>query len=581
MEMTKHRQDNYSMHVKRKMTDLNISQEELARVIGGKMNQTMLSRILDVNEPNAKFFSEEDIIKIEEYFIKCSYVEEYGFYHIPSEEFLTLFNEMVQTLKKLDITQEQYGGKIGMSQKSVSSYCANGNVKGEKRICASAFTQYMMIQAFKELAEKRIGELRQKDIPVGRTLAATVKKLGGKNGSLYAFKAYRHILTAFENGRPNLFLLEKEKLDMFRHYLALFLEKLDLMKRITFFGSHKDKDADYTLPADVASLEFIKKMPSDVGFYKAMQNAEDRESVTGNSYCSGLRRQSMGGSAAVELFAEFLAGKYSEYLRIYNAMPPSEKKMLNDELDLIYKEFLPEFEVKQKRALDFYKHAAAPSEYDVPVFYTSPDEFEKEQYDIMRKYAPFFISGAADAFAECPLSEQKLILDNYDAFFGAVRFDVSYDEKTYECNYLKSWLSEMDSQGRKRFIGCFQNDLLSGVWESISRDKLTLLNFLPRFSQYSALMSNAAYKAVFPQPRNLNLPLSKQEKEEAEHYMNLFKRYGEAYFRDPEDELRRRLKYTASDWYAHMLLDIAFFVKHMTPYDIKGRYEEYLYAEAE
>lgn len=525
--------ENYSKYLSSRTKELNITQQELADAIG--VGQKTVSRY----ENGDSLPKDAVIVKIEKYLIERSvfvYHESgslvYEFYHIPAEDFTRRFVNMVNLLKDVGVSEKDYSKKIGgASQKTLNNYFNSALRADAEPLYVSTELQYRMISGFRTLARQRIdeGAVEESDACVSEK----TENLGAVVSSGIDIAADRLILSALENRSVNFYLMSEEKLGMLHDFLVLLMNicaaiKHHINELYDPYISSCHYGAAPSLPLKIFSWNVIPEMCGNT-----------------ETVLKGLCQKDAGGKIAAEMLGCFLSDRKTEYLNIFKSLSAEELDAVNKELALLYKE-------KNANLRAYLRDSKEQYEF-IQKEYGGITLGDEDLKDMNSRGYDF--TGEAEAFSGCSLPVKKLVLDNFNAFFGDFDLGMTCHRENEE---LKSWLSGLNYESKAKFVAVFEDELMSGIWRYSANAFYSRGTAFSLLSEYMSLIS-ACEAGVFKNCKK-ETEMTRRELETADKYRRRFSKLaaGDMDYFGAAGELIKRLSFTSLDWYVFMLIDLAY-----------------------
>lgn len=505
----------YAAHLKAAVEELAITQAQLAEAIG-KDQKTVFRYI------SGETYPEGCVAEIEEYLL--SRAANNYFVHIPSEKFGAIFSEIYDYLRDNHITEAVFAKKIGIAQKTLNNY-HNSRFNTGKPVKLATETQYKIIEAFRELGR----EVFRKNDDEDET-EADIKNRSRYYAILNKLKPYQRVNSAKETwdclinslrtGGGNFFTYAPEKLELVRFYLY---KLIGFFKDVwnTFYDERRCHGgcSFYAPPDIIASIDFLREFQGDSEFIDDAASKGGIESLTFR-YCT-----------------EFFFENTARYVEIYDTFSDSEKAETNALLRAV-------FDQRKRSLKENWEYIQTLS---IPDYESYIEAHRSKAAKITDEEAAQLI----EMFSGLPSETQYVILNNFVVFFYGIALDV-----TDELRNMRRWLTEITGENKLKFVEVFENDILSGFWESCSRynndyDDLFDRDIWELYSQYMALMSWAMHSSQF---RFVD-PSEKYTKRFSKKIRCLHSED------DPVFVMKARLDHSPLDWYANLLVDLAYVKK--------------------
>lgn len=505
----------FAENLKAAVSELAVTQAELGRAVG--KDQKTVGRYI-----SGETYPEGCIIEILKY-LQSRLVDEHNNAHIPSEEFEELFSEIYDFLGDNGIHEVEFAEALGISQKTLNNYHNHRFNKGEA-LKLPTETQWKIIDAFNQLGDSLLPSDPEDDSPSQAEARSRFCKIYWKlakyNDKLAdsVSEMWQRLIESCESGKANFFVYSPEKLDLVCFYLQFLISELDGLWYMTYNELNETgKCQDYFFIEDIASIDFLYEdhdeyEGEDFGYW------HDGDDQTPNYWC-GL-----------------LCSEIGRFWEAYNALSPQEKsetnallrdafdaktRWLNDDRDFL-------------RSQNF-----VPYNYIYKDCLSSKEKISKEEEEEL-----------ARIFDELPYAYQDAILYNFMVFFFGI-----YLENIDEVTAAHKRLRELSAEKMRKFLKKYENEILSDFRETIvgANDKIfnkynnLFTNSWDYFAQYMSLMSFALTKNVFRHSQ----PSEQSAKQFRKRIRGLPKDI------EPLAVMKAQLEYSAMDWYANMLADIA------------------------
>lgn len=503
---------NYSEHLKAAVEELSVTQAQLANAIG--KDQKTVGRYI-----TGETYPQSCIVEIEEYLLSRCCIKDNSFFHIPSKKFDEFFSAIYDFLQDNGIHESAFAKKIGIAQKTLNNY-HNFRFKTGQPLKLSTETQYRIVKAFTDFGE----ELLYEDNIRYDTIVSDLRyyRSGSRVSSVY--ETWTRLIDSLKIGKCNFFTYELDKLELICFYLCKLIDFLDSIESCIYDEYILQGSCPfYAPPVGIASIDFLREFQKEKSEFIETEMSKD-----------GIK--GLTGGFCTEFFFEDTA----RFVKIYDTFSEQEKK---DTTALLHSVFS-----QKKRHLselqDIWQNIYLG--YDAPRL----SELDPAEEKIGAEEA----EALAEVFAKQPAEWQRIIINNFDAFFGLLYTDVKENILDMRC-----WLSDITSDNRLKFVSAFEQEILKDFWKSsICSDELDFEYLYTVYSQYMALMSWSSVKNV----RFYVDPSS-------ESNVRIFrKKVKSLYISDsPLSTLKTRLEFSPLDWYANMLIDIAY-LKGMNLWEI-------------
>lgn len=502
---------NFAENLKAAVSELGVTQAQLAKAIG-KDQKTVGRYILGETYP------EGCIAQIAEYLGSRSVDDD--FVHVPSEKFEGLFSEIYGFLQDNGMSEAEFAGMIGVSQKTLNNY-KNYRFTKKKALTLSTETQRKIVDAFGK-AEDRFFPLHpdyddEAQAKVRRRyydiLQHTHNYRGGRTADSVC-ETWERLIEGYKMG-VNFFVYSPEKLQLACFYLHFMIRETNEMQHNAEYRMIEEGACpNYFLRKDIASIDFMFEPHEDLNVGE-FTYADDQ---TQNFWC-GL-----------------VCSEPGRFREAYSALSLREKDEINA---LLHRAYISKAR-KIKKDREYYK-----------TLHLSPLNYNyNEEKSRREKVSEETIEELARIFAWQPPGMQETILRCFDVFFWGISFDNLDD--VLEAHY---WLTLTEAETKIKFIETYEAEIMGDFWSAgckLDNDYDEKYDdrhagLWEECSQYLQLMSYA---------RTANLttfddPDPKHAKE--------FKRLCRGLITDitPVYMLRAQADYSPAEWYVNMLADIA------------------------
>lgn len=498
--------ENYSLRLKSITDELCVTQAELAKAIG--KDQKTVSRYIA-----GESYPEGRIAEIEEYLLSRCCINEDPFLHIRSEEFDEIFSEMYNRLQAIGIHESEFAKKIGIAQKTLNNY-HNFRFKTGQPIKLSTETQYKIVKAFICYDDD---ELFDYDDPEYRKFILKLLNNRFKPATTMQ-KVWTCLIDSLKTGGRNFFILALDKQELICFYLHKLISFLDGISNCIYDEySLRGSCPFYMPPVEIASLDFLREFQKEKSeFIGAKLSKFGIESLT-FGFCT-----------------DFFYEDTARYVKIYDTFSEREKKDTDALLYSVYMQYKKELTELQ----EMFENTEPDFFYSEPV-----RKITAEDKDVLTELF-------SKQSAEC----QSVIVNNFAAFFGRLFYDAQSSIPD-----MWRWLGDITSENKQKFISAFEGSILKDFWESgLNND---LANFEYLYTVYSQYMALIAWSSARNTRLHANMPSEGLEK--------IFKSKIKFFDidEDPLSIMKTRLRFTPLDWYANMLVDIAY-LKGMDLYRI-------------
>lgn len=503
---------NYSDHLKAAVEELSVTQAQLSKAIG--KDQKTVSRYI-----TGETYPESCIVEIEEYLLSRCCIKDNSFFHIPSEKFDEIFSAIYDFLQENGIHESAFAKKIGIAQKTLNNY-HNFRFKTGQPLKLSTETQYRIVKAFTDFGEKLFYEDNIKyDIIVSDL---QYYRSGSRVSSVY--ETWTRLIDSLKIGKCNFFTYESDKLELICFYLCKLIGFLDSADNCIYDEYVlRGSCPFYIPPVQIASIEFLREFQKEKSeFIDAEMSKDGIEGLTGG-YCT-----------------DFLFIDTARFVKIYDTFSQQEKK---DTTALLHSVF------SQKK-----RHMLEMQATWQNIYFNFGDFRISELDPADGKITNEEVDALTARFAKQPAEWQRIIINNFDAFFGLLYTDFKATIRDMRC-----WVSDITPDNRLKFVSAFEDEILKDFWKSsIGSDALDFEYLFTVYSQYMALMAWSSVKNV----RFYVDPSSDVN-------VRIFRKKAKSLFisDNPLSALKTRLDFSPLDWYANMLIDIAY-LKGMNLWEI-------------
>lgn len=499
--------ENYSLRLKIITDELCVTQAELAKAIG--KDQKTVSRYLA-----GESYPEGCIAEIEEYLLSRCCIKEDPFLHIRSEEFDKIFSEMYNRLQAVGIHEPEFAKKIGIAQKTLNNY-HNFRFKTGQPIKLSTETQYKIVKAFICYDDD---ELFDYDDPEYRKFI--LKLLNNRFKPVTTMqKVWTCLIDSLKAGGRNFFILALDKQELICFYLHKLISFLDGIGNCIYDEySLRGSCPFYMPPVEIASLDFLREFQKEKSeFIDAELSKSGIESLT-FGYCT-----------------DFFHEDTARYVKIYDTFLEQEKKDTDVLLYSVYMQYKKELTELQ----ELFKNIDSRF-----FFYNEP----------VQKITTEDKTALTELFAQQSAGCQSVIVNNFEAFFGRL-YSGDCDTKTD----MWRWLCDISAENKRKFISIFEDNILKDFWKNSCNSDLAGFEYL--YTVYSQYMALIAWSSAGNTRLHTNMSSEGLEK--------IFKSKIKFFDidEDPLPIMETRLRFTPLDWYANMLVDIAY-LKGMDLYRI-------------
>ncbi|MDE7360452.1 MAG: hypothetical protein K2N38_00785 [Oscillospiraceae bacterium] len=505
-QRTLREQLNYSDRLKAVTGELCVTQAQLAKAIS--KDQKTVSRYI-----NGETYPAGCIAEIEEYLLSRCCLEDVGFLHIPSEEFDGLFSDIYDFLQDNGIRETALAQKIGISQKTLNNYHNRRFNKG-RPVMVSTETQYKIVDAFMDYDRELLDKSNNEYNAIWRRLSAYC--YGGKLQSVS--DTWTYLIDSLRAGRGNFFVYEADKLELIFFYLGKMTALLnDIFQYVI---EHPTTDPS-CIPTDrIASIEFLREFRNDYSeLIGSVLSAADTAGFFGG-YCTDL------------LFEDT-----ERYIKIFDTFSEREK----NETDLLLRSV---FNSKKKRIVYMQEYFS-----EARLFHDNDSYMPEEDLTCLEPQGEKLTDEEADALTELFAAQhagwRSEILSSFNAFFG--RLCTGDRDAVTE---MRRRLLDITYDNRRKFVSLFEGDILNGLWKTCcGRSRESFEYLYGTFSEYVSLIAfSATANGMF-----CDCKASESE-------IKLFRKKAGYLCRseEPLSVMRERLEFAPLDWYANMLIDIAF-----------------------
>lgn len=503
---------NYSGHLKAAADELSVTQAQLAKAIG--KDQKTVSRYI-----TGETYPESCIAEIEEYLLSRCCIKDSSFFHINSEKFDEIFSAIYDLLQDNGIHEPTLAKKIGISQKTLNNY-HNFRFKTGQPIKLSTETQYKIVKAFIDYGE----ELFDDDNAEYDAIMKDLRYYRSFNRTSSVRESWTRLIDSLKTWGYNFFVYAADKFELICFYLCKLIFFLNNIESCIFEEYNLQGSCPlYIPPLNIASIEFLREFQKEKSEFIDTEISKDGiEGLTGG-YCT-----------------DFLFEDTERYIKIYDTFSEQEKKETTALLHSVFRQKKKHLSELQETLQNIYCDFGAPYSGD---FDSTEEKITDEEANSL-----------TELFAKQPAEWQRIIINNFDAFFGRLYTDIKDVIMDMRC-----WLSKITSDNRLKFVSAFEDDILKGFWKSsISSDIANCEYLYTVYSQYMALMAWSSVKNV---RMCIDAP--------SEGNVKIFRKKVKSLHKNEDSMLtmKTRLGFSPLDWYANMLIDIAY-LKGMNLFEI-------------